>query len=130
MGIEDAKKIMCATFMIKREARKWWEAAKLGNGLRTMTWSQFKDIFFEKYFTVDVRAQRADQFYSLRQGDKSVNDYVRKFEQLVTYVPHLAKESVDKMNAFLRGLNSKMRKDCTVNACTTFQSSIDRDMKV
>lgn len=73
-------------------------------------------MFFEKYFTTNVRAQRADQFYSLQQRDKSVAKYVRKFEQLVSYVPHIAKEPVDKINAFLRGLNPEMMKDCTVNA--------------
>lgn len=130
MAIEDAEKIRCATFMLKREARKWWETAKQGKDLRTMTWSQFRDLFFEKYFSADVRAHRAYKFYSLRQGDKSVAEYVWRFEQLVGYVPHIAKEPVDKMNAFLRGLNPEMRKDCRVNACTTLQSCIDRALKV
>lgn len=91
MAIEHAEKIWCATFMLKREARKWWETAKQGKDLRTMTWSQFRDLFFEKYFSADVRAHRAYKFYSLRQGDKSVAEYVRRFEQLVGYVPHIAK---------------------------------------
>lgn len=39
MAIEDAENIRCATFMLKREARKWWEVAKQGKDLRTMTWN-------------------------------------------------------------------------------------------
>lgn len=119
MDIEDAEKIRCATFMLKRDARKWWEAAKQGKDLRTLTWNQFKDVFYEKYFKTDVRARKADQFYALKQGDKTVAEYVRQFENLVNYVPHISKDPVEKMNAFLRGLNTEMRKDCTVNACTT-----------
>lgn len=75
-------------------------SSKHGEGCETMKLDQFKVLFFEKYFTADVGAQRVDQF-SLRQGDNSISEYVRKFEKLITYVPYLAKEPVDKINTFL-----------------------------
>lgn len=86
MNIEDTEKVRCAIFMLKKDARKWWEAAKQGKDLSTMTWEQFKDVFYEKYFTADVRARRADQLYGLKHGDKTVAEYVRRFQYLVNYV--------------------------------------------
>lgn len=34
-GIQDAEKINYASFMFKKEARKWWEVAKVGKDLKT-----------------------------------------------------------------------------------------------
>lgn len=51
MGIQDAEKIECVDFMFKREARKWWQLSKMGIDLKTMTWEQFRELFFNKYFT-------------------------------------------------------------------------------
>lgn len=42
-------------------------SSKHGEGCETMKLDQFKVLFFEKYFTADVGAQRVDQF-SLSKG--------------------------------------------------------------
>lgn len=34
MGAEDAEKTNCASFVFKREARKWWEVANMGKDVR------------------------------------------------------------------------------------------------
>lgn len=34
MGAEDAEKTKCASFVFKREARKWWEVANMGKDVR------------------------------------------------------------------------------------------------
>lgn len=76
----------------------------MGKDLQRMTWEEFKELFYNKYFTADIRAQRVIEFFSLRQGDKSVSEYARKLEQL--------------------------RKNCTVLACNTLQAFIDKALKV
>lgn len=119
MGIQDAEKLKCASFLFKREARNWWERAKLNLSLERLTWEKFNSLFFNKYFTVDARAQRVKEFFELKQRDKPVSDYVRRFEQLITYLNH-----------FLRGLKPKLRNDCEVSACTTLQACLDRAIQI
>lgn len=60
----------------------------------------------------------------------SVAENQKRFEKIVGCIPHIAKELVDKTKAFLRELNSEMRKYFTLNACSTPQSCMNRALKV
>lgn len=44
----DVHKVLLATFTLKEEARRWWMLVLDEN--RDLTWEQFKEIFYEKYF--------------------------------------------------------------------------------
>lgn len=70
MGDDD--RVRCATYLLKDDASLWWEGAERGVNLDTLTWAQFKDIFYEKYFTAYVRGRLKREFLILRQEDMSV----------------------------------------------------------
>ncbi|XP_042446425.1 uncharacterized protein LOC122031374 [Zingiber officinale] len=80
MQLTDVDKVRCAIFMLLDDARVWWEGARLTVDLATLTWTDFKEVFYGKYFTVDNRTRLAREFLELRQGDLSVAEYVRRFE--------------------------------------------------
>ncbi|KAG6520078.1 hypothetical protein ZIOFF_017108 [Zingiber officinale] len=85
MDMEDAGKVRCTTYLLKDNASLWWERAEKSIDLNTLTWEGFKKIFYEKYFTVDVRSRVKREFMSLRQGDLIVAEYVQKFDRGVTF---------------------------------------------
>ncbi|XP_042439793.1 uncharacterized protein LOC122025100 isoform X1 [Zingiber officinale] len=87
MQLTDADRIRCAIFMLRDDARVWWEGARLTVDLATLTWTDFKEVFYGKYFTVDNRTRLAREFLELRQGDLSVAEYVRRFERGRYFVP-------------------------------------------
>ncbi|XP_012838060.1 PREDICTED: uncharacterized protein LOC105958603 [Erythranthe guttata] len=68
MVMNDSDRIHCALFLLKNEARNWWEGAKSGIDLANTTWEAFKVLFFEKYFSKNVRAQKLKEFLELKQG--------------------------------------------------------------
>ena len=41
MELGDREMIICAAFMLKREARYWWESVKARRNVRTMLWADF-----------------------------------------------------------------------------------------
>ncbi|XP_073137647.1 uncharacterized protein [Henckelia pumila] len=57
MGIQDADRVRCAIYMLKDDAALWWEGTVIGLDVAGMTWRDFRTVFFEKYFTEDVRAE-------------------------------------------------------------------------
>ncbi|KAG6531836.1 hypothetical protein ZIOFF_005663 [Zingiber officinale] len=76
MQLTDVDKVRCAIFMLRDDARLWWKGARLTVDLATLTWTDFKEVFYGKYFTVDNRTRLAREFLELRQGDLSVAEYV------------------------------------------------------
>ena len=49
----EANKVLLATFTLQEEARRWWMLIRDTNTV--ITWAQFKESFFEKYFPQCVR---------------------------------------------------------------------------
>lgn len=88
----DADRIRFAIFLLKG-ATLWWEGAERGVNLHTLTWEEFKRIFYEKYFSADVGSTLKRMFTSLRQGDLSVAEFVRKFDKECHFVPLIANDA-------------------------------------
>ncbi|XP_073056958.1 uncharacterized protein [Primulina eburnea] len=89
MELHDADIVRCATFLVTGDARLWWESVSVSVNLQTLTWNRFKEVFYSKYFTEEVRSRLMREFMSLRQGDSSVADFVRKFERAELFMDGL-----------------------------------------
>ncbi|XP_028081383.1 uncharacterized protein LOC114282837 [Camellia sinensis] len=74
------QKVLLATYTLKEETRRWWMLIRDGSG--TMTSSQFKVVFYEKYFPQCFRDCKVSEFQELKQGKMSVAKYEAKFTEL------------------------------------------------
>ncbi|XP_073154210.1 uncharacterized protein [Henckelia pumila] len=111
MGLTDADRVKCAVYMMKDDAALWWEGAVRGVNPQTLTWEEFKRMFFAKYFTEDVRSRMIREFMSLRQGDKTVVEYFKQFERGCHFVPLIADSAEEKMRQFVDGLRAYIKHD-------------------
>ncbi|XP_073038265.1 uncharacterized protein, partial [Primulina eburnea] len=105
----DADRVRCTTYLLRDDASLWWEGVEHSVNLATITWPQFKDIFYKKYFTADARGRLKREFMSLRQGDLSVADYVKKFDRGCHFVPLIARDPAEKLRHFMDGLRPTLR---------------------
>ncbi|XP_073051232.1 uncharacterized protein [Primulina eburnea] len=53
--------------------------------IETLSWTEFKEVFFANYFTEEVRSRLTREFMTLRQGDSSVADFVKRVAGPTTY---------------------------------------------
>ncbi len=105
MKLNDQEKVMCASYMLKKEARRWWQTVELKRDASLMTWQDFVEEFNERYFNLDNMAAQEDEFNSFRQGNLSVIDAVQKFKQLARLCPHMVtteREEVRRMMKMFR----------------------------
>ncbi|KAI3448707.1 hypothetical protein Pfo_005372 [Paulownia fortunei] len=116
MRIDDAEKVLCAIFLLKKDARTWWEGAKLAVNMEELTWERFKTIFYDKYFTRDARSLRVKEFLELKQGG------------CLYYVSYIARDNNEKMDHFLRGLNPEIRRDVRMSSVTEFRELVDKSL--
>ncbi|XP_075515815.1 uncharacterized protein LOC142550626 [Primulina tabacum] len=92
----------------------------------TLSWEGFREVFYSKYFTEEVRSCLTKEFMTLRQGDRSVAEFVRKFEQGCNFVPLIANDAREKLMHFIDGLRSILRCDVRVAGPTSYAISVSR----
>ncbi|KAH7564847.1 hypothetical protein JRO89_XS09G0039700 [Xanthoceras sorbifolium] len=66
----DEQKVSCAAFMLKGDAGHWWEMTKRGHNTSNnpITWTRFKELFNEKYFSEELKIEKESEFIALIQG--------------------------------------------------------------
>ncbi|XP_075521530.1 uncharacterized protein LOC142554739 [Primulina tabacum] len=109
LDMGDADRVRCTTYLFRDDASLWWEGAEHSVNLATITWTRFKEIFYEKYFTADVRGRLMREFMTLRQRDATVAEFVNKFDRGCHFVPLIAGDSAMKLKHFMDGLQPTLR---------------------
>ena len=90
MELGDRERVLCASYMLKKDVRHWWGTVKLRGDVRAMTWDDFVREFNHKYYNPTALRAQQNEFLNLKQGNMIVMEVVRKFEQLVRLCPFLA----------------------------------------
>ena len=102
--IEDEEKVKCVVYMLRKDARIWWEAVAKSRDVAVMTWAEFLREFNFKYYSQAVINIKVAEFTTLQQGNLSVIEYVRQFDQLSRYAPDMIQTETSKVWRFLSGL--------------------------
>ncbi|GMN66056.1 hypothetical protein TIFTF001_035130 [Ficus carica] len=71
LRLNDQEKVLCASFMLRKDARLWWETVQLQRDVTQMTWEDFVEEFKEKYFNTEIMEAQQDEFDKFRQGNLS-----------------------------------------------------------
>jgi hypothetical protein len=71
----------------------------------SINWSEFRAAFCAHHVPQGVIKLKKKEFQDLKQGSKSVNEYITKFTQPSRYAPHEVNTCEKKHECFLNGLN-------------------------
>ncbi|XP_073313470.1 uncharacterized protein [Primulina huaijiensis] len=112
--------------MLVKAARIWWEATKVTVNVRQLKWEEFKELFYAKYFSREVKAKKVKEFLELRQDSLSVAEYTLKFEEGCVFVPFIAENDKVEGEHFLRGLKPEIRRDVHMAKVITYQDIVER----
>ncbi|XP_070042513.1 uncharacterized protein [Nicotiana tomentosiformis] len=92
-------------------ARRWWQSYLLGRpaGSPPMTWSQFTQLFLDRYTPPSEREELWYQFEQLEQGQILVTDYEARFFELSHHALMILPTDVERVQRFIAGLHSGIR---------------------
>nr|GMD55755.1 putative mediator of RNA polymerase II transcription subunit 24 [Ipomoea batatas] len=80
----------------------------------------------EKFYPEHVRAAKYDEFFHLRQGNHTVQEYYTDFINLARFAPVLVPDERSKVGKFIRGLNFETQKSLSMFRCQTLDEAYDR----
>jgi hypothetical protein len=70
---------------------------------KDITWREFKRYFEKKYLTKIYYDRKMKEFFELKMGNMTIDEYKRRFLELLKYVPFIKDETV-KIQRYLSGL--------------------------
>lgn len=129
MGIEGNDRVACAVHTFRDDARIWWGVVTQIRDEETMTWEEFREVFYEKYLNDTVRGAKTEEFVGLVQGKLTVTEYVQTFDRLARFAPEMVPTDRARRDKFLRGLNSMIARDVGITmdvARTTYAQVVER----
>ena len=86
----------------------WWNSVTAIVDEEIVTWEDFKRRFQERFMSVMAQSCLIRQFAELVQGEMSIVEYARKFEELARY-GYASVDTVLKRNEkFIRGLKPEL----------------------
>ncbi|KAL0536191.1 hypothetical protein IC582_025130 [Cucumis melo] len=106
MKCPEDQKVQCVVFMLTDNGTAWWETTErmLGGDVGQITWQQFKESFYAKFFSASLRDAKRQEFLNLEQGDMTVEQYDAEFDMLSHFAPEMIATEVASADKFVRGL--------------------------
>ncbi|KAA0047656.1 gag-protease polyprotein [Cucumis melo var. makuwa] len=83
----------------------------LGGDVSKITWEQFKESFYAKFLSANVKYAKQQKFLNLEQGDMSVEQYNAEFDMLSRFAPDVVKDEEARTEKFVRDLSLHERAD-------------------
>ncbi|KAL4020671.1 hypothetical protein IC575_019452 [Cucumis melo] len=106
MKCPEDQKVQCVVFMLTDRGTAWWETTErmLGGDVGQITWQQFKESFYAKFFSASLRDAKWQEFLNLEQSDMTVEQYDAEFDMLSRFAPEMIATEAARADKFVRGL--------------------------
>ena len=98
---------MCV-YILRKDAKIWWEVVMKSRDVARMVWAEFLREFNSKYYSQAVINCKVVEFTRLQEGNLSVLEYVRQFDQLSRYALDMIQTEMSKVWRFLSGLRPSL----------------------
>jgi hypothetical protein len=102
----ESQRIAFAAASFKGLALQWWQNHCLLHPGLGLTWGQFKDEVRKRFQPVEASRTARVNLRSLKQGNKSVQDYCSAFYEQLQSIHDMSE--ADKVENFMMGLNSSI----------------------
>nr|GEZ93720.1 zinc finger, CCHC-type, retrotransposon Gag domain protein [Tanacetum cinerariifolium] len=109
MGCEDAFKIRLVVYKFEGDALAWWKAYKQAKGgdvwLITVTWAEFKELFFLQFFPRAEQERLKREYHSIRQtSTETSTEFMQHFLRLAGFLGATAGTEEEQAKNFQWGL--------------------------
>nr|GEW68865.1 zinc finger, CCHC-type, retrotransposon Gag domain protein [Tanacetum cinerariifolium] len=109
MGCKDAFKTRLAVYKFEGNALSWWKAYKQAKGgdawLITVTWADFKKLFFLQFFPRAEQERLKREYHSIRQtSTKTSTEFMQRFLRLAGFLGAAAGTEEEQAKKFQWGL--------------------------
>ncbi|XP_057975456.1 uncharacterized protein LOC131162869 [Malania oleifera] len=118
LNCTERHKVAFTMFKLSGEVKRWWKSMKMLEEHRpipvALSWTRFRELFFERYFQTTIRNAKIEEFISLEQGQLTIQQYATSFQELSRFAPFMIPDEAMKAWKFQRGLKKEIHKQTTI----------------
>jgi hypothetical protein len=83
-------------YQLKGKASMWWDHLVQVHHIKekSVTWKEFKNYFENKYLTKRYYDKKMKEFFELKLGSMTIDEYERRFLELLKYVSFIKDETI------------------------------------
>jgi hypothetical protein len=114
-------------YQLKGKASMWWDQLVQVQHIveKSVTWREFKKYFEKKYLTKRYYDNKMKEFFELKLGSTTIDEYERRFLELLKYVSFIKDETV-KIQRYLSGFPSFINDKIQYDDPKTLEETIRR----
>ncbi|GMN26140.1 hypothetical protein TIFTF001_040807 [Ficus carica] len=116
MRLTEQEKVLCASFVLKKDVRHWWMTVQRRRDATTMSWQDFVTKFRTMYYNREVLTVQQDEFTNLKQGSMTVMEAVKKFEQLARLCLELVPNETEKVRRMMKMFRTDISKQVSAGS--------------
>ncbi|XP_028089287.1 uncharacterized protein LOC114289711 [Camellia sinensis] len=117
-------KVQLGTFALEDATRRWWMLIRDDN--KGIDWTQFVELFYDKYFLQCARDRKVSEFEELKQGNMTVAEYEAKFTKLDRFAPYMVGIDYKKARKFESCLHNDIQERVNVLKLPTYVDVLDQ----
>ena len=102
----DRERVLFASHQLNGPAAEWWDNFCISHAnAQAISWDEFVRAFRHAHIPAGMMTLKKKEFHALRQGNRSVSEYLHRFNQLARYAPADVASDEDRQERFLEGLS-------------------------
>jgi hypothetical protein len=105
----DAEKVRFTAHLLEGPAAMWWETYQITHPIEGLDWDTFREGFRNAHISSGIINVKKDEFRSLKQGGRSLKEYMDDFCALSRYAPDDIDTDAKRKEKFLNGLKGELR---------------------
>nr|ABF95987.1 retrotransposon protein, putative, Ty3-gypsy subclass [Oryza sativa Japonica Group] len=127
----DEEKVIFAAHQLQGPTSLWWDhfQATQPEG-QPITWARFTAAFRRTHVPAGVVALKKREFRELKQGNRSVMEYLHEFNNLARYAPEDVREDEEKQEKFLAGMDPELSVRLVSGDYPDFQRLVDKSIRL
>jgi hypothetical protein len=87
----------------------WWETYQITHPIDGLDWDTFREGFRNAHISSGVMNVKNDEFHSLRQGGRTLKEYMDDFYALSRYAPDDIDTDAKRKEKVLNGLKGELK---------------------
>ncbi|GJS65290.1 putative reverse transcriptase domain-containing protein [Tanacetum coccineum] len=126
---KEKNKVNFASHFLLDSAKMWWDGKICDHGeewIGSCTWKEFKELFNAEFAPAKEVDKIREEFQTLTQTNKTVNELWKKFNDLIPYCPEYHGNEKLKVKRFRRMLCDDIREFISLFKCTTLDDLLSR----
>jgi hypothetical protein len=104
----------------------WWETYQVTNPIEDLDWDSFREGFRNAHISMGIMNLKKDEFRTLKQGDRTLKEYMDDFCSLSRYTPEDIDTDAKRKDKFLNGLKGELKIPLSVAYAPSYQALLDQ----